>query len=85
MISKAKEHVMYHLDRITQDPGIMGGKACIRSMRVTVSMILNQLAEGRTVQSLLDDYPYLESEDIAQAMRYAAWRIEERDNELANR
>lgn len=58
---------------ITQTPAIMGGTACIRGMRVTVSMILGQLASGKTAKDILADYPYLEQEDIAQALQYAAW------------
>jgi uncharacterized protein (DUF433 family) len=54
------------LDRITQTPGVMGGKACIRGMRVTVSMIVAQIAAGHTFDELLADYPYLEREDIVQ-------------------
>ena len=57
----------------------MGGKACIRGLRVTVSMIVNQLENGRCVQELLADYPYLESEDIQQAVHYAGLRPEERE------
>jgi uncharacterized protein (DUF433 family) len=74
---------MKQLDRITQQPEIMGGKACIRGMRVTVGMIVGQIGAGRTVQDLLGDYPYLEREDILQALRYAAWRTEEREIDLA--
>ena len=70
---------MGQLDRITQQPGVMGGKACIRGMRVTVGMILGQIGAGRTVEQLLVDYPYLEREDVLQAIRYAAWRAEERE------
>ncbi len=70
---------MGQLDRITQQPGVMGGKACIRGMRVTVGMILGQIGAGRTVEQLLADYPYLEREDVLQAIRYAAWRAEERE------
>jgi uncharacterized protein (DUF433 family) len=55
-------------DRITQQPGQMGGKACIRGMRVTVGMIVGQIGAGRTIQDLLDDYPYLEREDVLQAL-----------------
>lgn len=75
---------MGQLDRITQQPGVMGGKACIRGMRVTVSMILGQIGAGRTIEELLSDYPYLEREDILQALRYAAWRAEEREITLAS-
>jgi uncharacterized protein (DUF433 family) len=74
---------MGQLDRITQQPGVMGGKACIRGMRVTVGMILGQIGTGRTIEELLSDYPYLEREDILQALRYAAWRAEEREITLA--
>lgn len=74
---------MSQYSRITQNPAIMGGKACIRGMRVTVSMILGQLASGRTVQDILADYPYLEEEDITQTLQYAAWLAEEREYVLA--
>lgn len=74
---------MVQLDRITQDPNVMGGKACIRGMRVTVGMIVGQIGAGRSVDDVLADYPYLEREDILQALRYAAWRAEEREVELA--
>ncbi len=63
---------MERLDRITQQPGVMGGKACIRGMRVTVGMVLGQIGAGRTIDELLSDYPYLEREDILQALRFAA-------------
>ena len=75
---------MEQLDRITQQPEVMGGKACIRGMRVTVGMIVGQLAAGRGMDAILTDYPYLEREDIAQALRYAAWRAEERELVLAS-
>jgi uncharacterized protein (DUF433 family) len=68
---------MQELDRITFDPNIMGGRACIRGMRVTVSLILNLVANGQTTDQIIDDYPYLEPEDIQQALRYAAWLAEE--------
>ena len=70
---------MTQLDRITRQPVVMGGKACIRGMRVTVGMILSQIGAGRSVEEVLADYPYLEREDIMQAIRYAAWRAEERE------
>lgn len=57
------------LERITRDPKIMDGKACIRGMRVTVG----QIAAGRSVEQTLDDYPYLEREDVMQALRYVTW------------
>lgn len=71
------------IDRITQQPEVMGGKACIRGMRVTVGMIVGQIGAGRTIDAILADYPYLEHEDILQALRYAAWRADEREVELA--
>ncbi|MDR0673757.1 MAG: DUF433 domain-containing protein [Zoogloeaceae bacterium] len=74
---------MERLDRITQQPGIMGGKACLRGMRVTVGTIIGQIGAGRGVDDILADYPYLEREDILQALRYAAWRAEEREVVLA--
>lgn len=70
---------MERLDRITQNPAVMGGKPCVRGMRVTVGMIVGQIAAGQPVDELLSDYPYLEPEDITQALRYAAWRAEERE------
>ena len=74
---------MEHLTRITQEPGMMGGRACIRGMRVTVSMVVGQIGAGHSVDDVLADYPYLEREDILQALRYAAWRSEEREITLA--
>jgi len=68
---------MVELDRITFDPNIMGGRACIRGMRVTVSLIVNLVANGMTIEEIVKDYPYLEPEDIQQALRYAAWLTEE--------
>ena len=73
---------MKQFDRITQVAGVMGGKACIRGMRVTVGMIVGQIGAGRTIEDLLIDYPYLEREDILQALRYAAWLAEEREATL---
>jgi uncharacterized protein (DUF433 family) len=73
---------MPHLDRITQNPAVMGGKACIRGMRVTVSMIVGQIGAGHSIEQVLSDYPYLEREDVLQALRYAAWLAEEREVSL---
>ena len=67
------------LERITRDPNVMGGRACIRGMRVTVGMIVGQVGTGRSVEPILDDYPYLEREDVMQALRYAAWLSQERE------
>lgn len=75
---------MSNLDRITQRPEVMGGKPCIRGLRVTVGMIVGQIAAGRSVEQLLADFPYLEPEDIKQALRYAAWRVEEREVEISS-
>lgn len=75
---------MQGLDRITQNPEMMGGRACVRGMRVTVGMIVGQIAAGVSIEDLLSDYPYLEREDITQALRYAAWRAEEREVRLAD-
>ena len=74
---------MEQLDRITQQPNVMSGKACIRGMRVTVGMVVSQIGVGHTVEDVLVDYPYLEREDVMQALRYAAWRAEEREVVLA--
>jgi uncharacterized protein (DUF433 family) len=68
---------MKNLERITLDPNVMGGKPCIRGMRVTVGTILGLLAAGHTEERILQAYPYLESEDIRQALAYATWRVEE--------
>ena len=70
---------MGQLNRITQQPEVMGGKPCIRGMRVTVGMIVGQIGSGHSFDEVLADYPYLEHEDIMQALRYAAWRAEERE------
>lgn len=74
---------MAELDRITFDPQVMGGKPCIRGMRVTVGTIVGLIASGATPEEILDDYPYLEREDITAALTYAAWRVEEIDVPLA--
>ncbi len=75
---------MEYLDRITQKAEVMGGKACIRDMRVTVGMVVSQIGAGHSVEEVLADYPYLEREDIMQALLYAAWRAEEREIVLAH-
>jgi len=68
---------MTGLDRITFDPNMMSGRACIRGMRIAVSLVLNLVAQGMTVEEILDAYPYLEPEDIGQCLRYAALLAEE--------
>lgn len=65
------------LDRVTFDPNIMGGRACIRGMRITVSQVVNLVANGMIVSDIIRDYPYLEDEDVRQALRYAAHLTEE--------
>jgi uncharacterized protein (DUF433 family) len=64
-------------ERITFDPQIMGGRACIRGMRIPVSVIVGQVAHGATFQEILSDYPDLQEEDIRQAIQYAAWLTQE--------
>ena len=76
---------MKTFDRITQSPEIMGGKACIRGRRVTVGMIVGEIGAGTSIEQLLIEFPYLEREDIMQALSYAAWRAEEREVVLADR
>ena len=76
--------VIAQLDRLTQQPDVMGGKACIRGMRVTVDMVLSQIGAGHSLEEVLADFPYLEREDIMQAIRHAAWRAEEREVKPAN-
>lgn len=73
---------MAQFARVTQNPAIMGGKPCIRGLRVTVGVIVAQIGAGRSVNELLADYPYLEREDILEALRYAAWRAQEREVDL---
>ena len=68
--------------RITHDPAVMGGKPCIRGLRVTVGMLLGLLASGQTRERILEAYPYLEPADIDAALAYAAWRMEEREESL---
>ena len=74
---------MKSFDRITIDPAIMGGKACVRGMRVTVGTVVGLLAVGRSPTEILRAYPYLEREDIGQSLAYAAWRLEEREVPLS--
>jgi uncharacterized protein (DUF433 family) len=69
--------------RITHDPAVMGGKPCIRGLRVTVGTILNLLAAGHSRERILQAYPYLEPQDLDAALAYAAWRLEEREETLA--
>ena len=73
---------MRQFDRITFDPKVMGGKACVRGLRVTVSTVLGLLAAGRAKDEILRAYPYLEGPDVDQCLAYAAWRVEEREANL---
>jgi uncharacterized protein (DUF433 family) len=75
---------MAEVDRITHVPGLMGGRPTIRGMRVTVGMILDQIANGYSIDQILDAYSYLEREDIEQAVRYARRRLDEPDYDLAS-
>ena len=68
---------MLGLDRITFYPNVMGGRACIRGMRITVSLIVNLVANGKSMEEIINAYPYLELDDIRQALQYAAWLAEE--------
>ena len=70
---------MKSFERITIDPDVMGGKACIRGLRVTVGTVVGLLAAGRSRDEILRAYPYLEQEDIDQSLAYAAWRLTERE------
>ena len=69
--------------RITLDPNVMGGKPCIRGLRVTVGTIVGLIAEGQTVEEILRSYPYLEKDDIQEALAYAAWRCQEAEFSMA--
>jgi uncharacterized protein (DUF433 family) len=70
---------MKHLERITLNPEIMGGKPCIRGLRVTVGTVIGLLASGLTHEEILKMYPYMQHEDLMEALSYAAWRSEEID------
>ncbi len=70
-------------DRITLSPMVMGGRPSVRGMRVTVAMIVGAIGSGGSIERLLADYPYLEREDVLQSLRFAAWRSDEREIDLA--
>jgi len=76
---------MEPLTRITIDPEVMGGKPCIRGIRVTVGTIVGLIATGKTVEDVLAEYSYLEREDVLEALSYAAWRAEEKEIFMVNR
>jgi uncharacterized protein (DUF433 family) len=75
---------MDELDRITFNPAVMGGKPTLRGLRVTVGTVVGLVASGYTFAEILAAYPYLEGEDIRQALAYAAWRVEEVEMSLAS-
>lgn len=75
---------MKRLDRITLDPNVMGGRPCIRGMRVTVGTIVAQIGAGHDMEDVLAAYPYLERDDVLAALTYAAWRSEEKELPLAS-
>jgi uncharacterized protein (DUF433 family) len=68
--------------RITHNPAVMGGKPCIRGMRVTVGTVVGLLASGESRERILAAYPYLEAADLDEALAYAAWRLQEREEAL---
>jgi uncharacterized protein (DUF433 family) len=74
---------MRELTRITLNPAIMGGKPCIRGMRVTVGTVVGLVASGHTTEEILRAYPYLEAADVREALEYAAWRVQEIEVTLA--
>jgi uncharacterized protein (DUF433 family) len=75
---------MLGFDRITFDPDVIGGRACIRGMRVTVSHIVNLVANGMTTEQIREAYPYLEAADVEQSLRYVAWLADESVQPLAS-
>ncbi len=74
---------MKNLTRITLEPAVMGGRPCIRGLRVTVGTIVGLIASGKSREEILKLYPYLEPPDIDEALLYAAWRAEERELSIA--
>jgi uncharacterized protein (DUF433 family) len=68
---------MLGFERITFNPNVMGGRACIRNMRITVSLVVNLVANGMSFAEIIDAYPYLEEEDVRQSLHYVAWLAEE--------
>ena len=68
---------MTPLSRITLDPDVMGGRPCIRGLRITVGTIVGLVASGRTIPEILSAYPYLEERDVREALTYAAWRVQD--------
>ena len=82
LIYALKRTFPMQIDRITLNPAVMGGKPCIRGLRVTAGTILGLLASGHSRERILKAYPYLEAEDLDAVMAYAAWRLEEREEAL---
>ncbi len=78
------EGLVQKLSRITMDPQVMGGKPCIRNMRVTVGTLVGLMASGKTIDEVLAAYPYIERQDVLEALTYAAWRAEEKELPLAS-
>ena len=76
--------IMKSLTRITLDPAVMGGKPCIRDLRVTVGTVVGLLAAGHSTAHILELYPYLEEDDIREALAYAAWRTEEFESPISH-
>jgi uncharacterized protein (DUF433 family) len=68
---------MTQFNRITYDPLVMGGRACIRGLRITVALVVNLVANGLNAAQIVKEYPYLEEEDVRQALQYAAWLADE--------
>ncbi len=66
---------MFGFDRITADPKILGGKACIRGMRISAALLVNLVANGMSIAEIIGEYPDLEEDDIRQALQYAAWAV----------
>jgi len=75
---------MEQLERISHDIEIMGGKACIKGTRVTVGMILTQISEGKSIEGLIEEYPYISYDDVMQALAYAAWTVDAREGVLVS-
>lgn len=75
---------MMNFSRISHDPAVMGGKPCVRGLRVTVGTILGLLAVGEPRERILEAYPYLEPADIDAVLAYAAWRLQEREEALVD-
>jgi uncharacterized protein (DUF433 family) len=82
-VSRCILHSMDTLTRITHDPNVMGGKPCIRGLRVTVGTIVGLVAAGRSPDEIVGLYPYLTADDVREALAYAAWRVEEMEVPLA--